>query len=419
MSGPLAALALVLAGVLSAALVWPAARRTRLGLWHPAVCWLALEAVFFGVGSIVLAVSDGRPGPALYVAAAVGAFALGVAVSDRLAHRVGEAVPPSVSRAGSGDGYRAGVAIALVLLSSALVVPTLLRVGLPILAGDITGARSEISGPMVQPVRVFLAAFAVALAVRAWRRPGDRRTLVAAIVVGVVLLVELALASRYLPAELLAALLVAAGLAGRRLPLVRLGIVAAVLVVLFAGVQVLRAYDQAAGRELEFAAQRTVSRIVMIQPRTLDALQAAIPAERPFFAGATWLREFGGLIGRADIPNLGYWIYPRLFPDQASAGYAAPGLLGEAWANFGPAGIGLFGAFGVLVERLGALIARRRALTADLVAGAMLVLFVARTHALGVNGLAVLVALTAAWRLAAGDDVGGLLRDLRRVIAWR
>ena len=94
------------------------------------------------------------------------------------------------------------------------------------------------------------------------------------------------------------------------------------------------------GRELAFAAERTVNRIVLIQPRTLDALQAAIPAEEPFFNGLTWLRRLGPLLRRRDdIPNLGYWIYPRLFPDQVTPGYAAPGLLGEAWANFGWLGI--------------------------------------------------------------------------------
>ena len=85
--------------------------------------------------------------------------------------------------------------------------------------------------------------------------------------------------------------------------------------------------------------ERTVNRVLLIQPRTLEALQATIPAEQPFFGGLTWVRRIGPAVGRPDIPNLGYWIYPRLFPGQEPPGYAAPGIIGEAWANFGAAGL--------------------------------------------------------------------------------
>jgi hypothetical protein len=121
---------------------------------------------------------------------------------------------------------------------------------------------------------------------------------------------------------------------------------------------------------------------------------------------------------------LGYWIYPRVVDEpQATAGYAAPGWLGEAWANFGWAGVALFALLGVGVERLAALIATRRdaagALsTADLVAAALAVLFVARTHALGVAGLVVLVALVAVWRIVAAP-LDGLARDVSRTLLWR
>ena len=62
--------------VAAIALVVPAARRTGVGPWHPAVAWLALEIVFFGIGSIVLALGDARTGPALYVGGAVLTFGL-------------------------------------------------------------------------------------------------------------------------------------------------------------------------------------------------------------------------------------------------------------------------------------------------------------------------------------------------------
>ena len=99
------------------------------------------------------------------------------------------------------------------------------------------------------------------------------------------------------------------------------------------------------------------------------------------------------------------------------AGYAAPGLIGEAWANFGWAGLGLFAALGAFAERLAALIQRRRG-QADLVAAALLVLFLARTHALGLGGLGVLVVLVAAWRLVVARP-SGLGGDLRATLGWR
>ena len=122
-------------------------------------------------------------------------------------------------------------------------------------------------------------------------------------------------------------------------------------------------------------------------------------------AAAAWSvltrRTTGSLDGRAKVV----------------AGYAAPGLIGEAWANFGWAGVGLFAALGAFAGRLAALLQRRRG-QADLVAAALLVLFLARTHALGLGGLGVLVPLVAAWWLmVAGRE--GLFRSLRRTFSWR
>jgi hypothetical protein len=301
----------------------------------------------------------------------------------------------------------------LAALGVVLVLPTLARVGLPFLVEDITGARAELAGPELQLLRVAVPALALAIALGARTRP-RRWLLVAALMV-----LELALASRYLAAELLAVLFVGIGLAGWKLQprLVLAGALATILA--FGGVQVLRAYDQAAGRELAFALERTVNRVVLVQPRTLEALQAAIPAEQPYFAGLTWLRRLGPVLGRPDIPNLGYWVYPRLFPGQDPPGYAAPGLIGEAWANFGPLGLGLFGLLGVVTERLGAFLARRRDATGDLVAGTLAVVFLARTHALGLNGLAFLLVLVAIWRIIAAGGLAGTRLAVADVVRWR
>jgi hypothetical protein len=414
------AAALVLAAMVAGALlVVPAARRTGLRTWHPAVAWIALELVFFGIGSAILAALDGRSGPALYVGASVLVFGLAVAASDRLALRRSVDMPQTGAGAAEPPTpIRPAVVVGLAIVGVAALVPTLATVGIPFLAGDITGARSEVGGLDLQVLRVALPAAVLVSVIQAIRANTRRTRTVALAAFAIAVGAELALASRYLSVELVAAVVVGVAIAGRAIPtraLVAIGLVGAIL---FVSVGILRAYDQAAGRELAFAAERTVNRILLIEPRTLDALQAAIPAEEPFFGGLTWLRRLGPVFGRHDIPNLGYWIYPRLFPEQTTPGYAAPGLVGEAWANFGWFGLALFAVLGVLVERVGALIARRRRETADIAAAALATLFIARTHAVGLNGLVVLVILVAAWRLLVAP-ARDLLRDVRGAAAWR
>ena len=90
-------LLVVAAFVAAGLLIRPATTRTGLGIWHPAVWWLAFSAVFFGIGSARLAIDD-RFGPALYVSGAVLAFGLAVAGSDRLARRRATPAPPPGAR---------------------------------------------------------------------------------------------------------------------------------------------------------------------------------------------------------------------------------------------------------------------------------------------------------------------------------
>jgi hypothetical protein len=415
----LAAVLVLVAMFAGGVLVTPAARRTGLGWWHPAIAWIALELVFFGVGSATLAAIEGRWEAAIYSGAAVVIFGLSVAASNRLAVRRAVSLPNSDQAAVEPPRtIRPAVVIALAIVGVAALLPTIASVGIPFLAGDITGARSEVGGLELQLLRVALPA-AVLVAVIGAIRSGTRRArTIALLAFGIAVGAELALASRYLSAELVAAVVLGVAFAGRPIPARALAAIGLVGAVLFVSVGILRAYDQAAGRELDFAVERTVNRILLIEPRTLDALQATIPAEEPFFGGLTWLRRLGPLFGREDIPNLGYWIYPRLFPDQATAGYAAPGLVGEAWANFGWLGLAIFAALGLLAERLGTLIAARRRDTADIVAAALATLFLARTHALGLNGLLILVVLVAAWRLLVAR-IGNLAKDMRAAAAWR
>jgi hypothetical protein len=424
----IAVVVLVIAAFVAALLlVRPGAERTGLDIWHPAIWWLALTTVFFGIGSARLAI-DGRFGPAAYVSGAVLAFALGAAGGDRLARlRAGQAEPSQATTHNDDEPaeaipLRPWVVGGLAALGLALIAPTILRTGLPFLAGDITGARAELAGLPVQVLRVSVPALALVLVLGTRGRASiatARRRRAAWLAVGLLVALDIILASRYLVAELLAVLLVGIGLAGWRLQPRRLAALALIAVLAFGGIQILRSYDQAAGRELAFAVERTINRVVLIQPRTLEALQATIPSEQPYFGGLTWVRRLGPTLGRPDIPNLGYWVYPRLFPGQEPPGYAAPGILGEAWANFGPVGLLLFLLLGLIAERLGAFLALRRRTTVDLVAGALLVVFLARTHALGVNGLAVLVVLVIAWRVLAAGGLAMTWRSVRDVLAWR
>jgi hypothetical protein len=423
-----AIVALVVATFVAAGLLVRAPTiRTGLGIWHPAIWWLAFSAVFFGIGSARLAL-DERFGPAVYVSGAVLGFALAVAGSDRLARRRATPAPLSDATGPASDDraetipLRPWVVAGLAALGLALIAPTLIRVGLPFLAGDITGARAELAGLPVQVLRVTVPALALVLVLGTRGRASiaaARRRRAAWLAVGLLVALDIILASRYLVAELLAVVLVGIGLAGWHVRPRRLAALALVALLAFGGIQILRSYDQAAGRELAFAVERTINRVVLIQPRTLEALQDAIPAEQPYFGGLTWVRRLGPVLGRPDIPNLGYWVYPRLFPGQEPPGYAAPGIIGEAWANFGPAGLILFFLLGLVAERLGAFLALRRRATVDLVAGALLVVFLARTHALGVNGLAVLVVLVIAWRVLAAGGLAVTWRSVRDVLAWR
>ena len=425
-AGLVAATAVLLAVGGAVALVLPAVRRTGLGIVHPAIAWLALHAVFFAAGAAILAATGAiEAGPAWYVAGAALATAIGVLVSDRLAQRRGAGPTPPVTAVGAGvpdtAPVRPIVVAALLGVALAAVAPGLVTTGLPLLASDPTGARSELAGLVVQPLRIALPAAAVVAMLAVLRRPSRGRVVVAVLGIGLAVGFTVLLASRYLAAELVAALVVAWLLAGRWVDVRVVAVLALAGAFMFGAVQVVRAPERSSGRELAFAMERTVSRVVLVQPRTLDALMGAVPDETPFFGGLTWLRRAAPIVGRDDVPNLGYWIYPRLFPDQDPGirGYAAPGLIGEAWANFGLAGLALFAGLGVVLERLGALVAQRRHGTGDVAAGAVLIVMLARTHALGLNGALVLVVLLAGWRVLAAADLRSLARDVGVVLRWR
>jgi hypothetical protein len=418
---PALAVAVLIGGFsIAGAFVLPAARRD-LRLLHPAVVWLAVEAVFFGVGSAAMAVIDKIPGPALYVGGAAAATGAGVWLANRLSIRrePRTALPPPAARLCVERGVRRLGPPGFALISLAATLPTLVASGLPLLAGDMTAARLDLTGLPVQLIRIGLPGLAATwLLNSAAGYPPVGTRLVAWLALALTVGFGLLLASRYLPLELIAIVFLAWLLAGRRVALRPAIAVAVGAAVLFVAILLVRNVERTDIRPLEFAAERTVSRVFLVQPRTLAALQQRIPAEQPYFLGLTWLRRMGPLIGRPDIPNLGYWIFPDVVAGSTDQGYAAPGLVGEAWANFGGAGLVLFVLLGIACERLGVVVAARRERVVDVVAGAMAIAFVARTHALGVLGLAVLLALVLVWRWVAGQDAG-FLRTLAAAATWR
>ena len=411
-AGILGAIVLVVALVAAVGLLLPMANRRRLGVLHPAFIWLALEAVFFGVGSLALALGEGRPGPAFYLGACVAATTLGVVLANRVGPFASSGDPPPElpeppERPRAEPGPRRWVPAILAIGAVALLLPTILEAGLPLFSSDATTARAGLVGLPVQFIRVAIPGLAAVLLLEALAgRPAFGHRVGTWLLIGALTVFMVSLASRYLVIELLATLALAWLLTGRGIDL-RVGAVVVLIGLAgFIAIGVLRAPRDFATDTGVVASQRTISRLFLVQPRTLDALQATIPAEQPYFLGLTWFRRLGPLVGRDDIPNLGYWIYPKVVDaPQAVAGYAAPGLIGEAWANFGPAGVGLFLVLGIALEGLAAWLASHRVAVVDIASGSLGVLFIARTHALGLLGLGVLLVLVLAWRLLAGARV--------------
>jgi hypothetical protein len=404
-AGLLGAGAVLLGFVAAAWLLLPVVTQRRLGVLHPAVAWLALEGFFFGVGSLALALGEDRPGAALYLGACVLAVAVGVRLANRYGpFAAGAPIPDPSARPTPESGRRRWVPVALAVVALALLTPTLHDIGIPLFSHDATAARTALTGIPIQVFRVAIPGLAAILLLEwlagrsAWGRPA-----VTLGVIGLLVALTISLASRYLVIELVAGLVLAWLLTGRSIPARAAAIAALVGVVGFVAIGVLRAPRDFATDTAVVAAERTFSRLFLVQPRTLDALQATIPAEEPYFLGLTWLRRVGPIVGRDDIPNLGYWIYPKVVDEaQDVAGYAAPGLIGEAWANFGPAGIAIFALFGVGLEALAAWVASHRARVVDIAAAALAILFAARTHALGLLGMGLLLALVAGWWALAG-----------------
>jgi hypothetical protein len=355
---------------------------------------------FYLVGSLVLLTTGHSAGSGPLLAAGALAALGGGAVVGRRAFGAAQVMAPP-----NKDGLRAFPVIAMAAVGLVAIGYLIAQHGIPLLATDPPASRAGFAGPIFDLFRWLVppAALAgLALAVSSGR--SRDRWLAALALLGVGGL-EVLLASRALPFELAVGALLIAWWAGRG-PSMRiwLGLGAAALVV-FVGVQLIRVAPEArftgAADAAAFAARRTVDRVLLIHPRTLELIATTIPEEEPYFGVSAYARRLGPLFGQSDRPSLGYWLYARLFPGE-SGGFAAPGVAGEAWANGGPLFMAaLMAALGALAIWLGRVLGRLPGGPTDRTFAALVVVAVARTYATSLNGFLITLAATAVWWLIA------------------
>jgi hypothetical protein len=368
-------------------------------------------------GSLLIIVAgESRGAGPLLGAGAVASLGAGALAGRRLWGTTPPMGPPR------GDGVSVAGVVLLAVVGLGCVGYLIALNGLPLLDADPQGSRAGFSGLvfdtfrwLVPPAALLALAYAVA---NAARRPIWLATAGVAAVAGL----EVLLASRALPFELVIGAVLIVWWAGRRpRPGAWLGL-AALGVVVFVGVQLVRVGPEGgfsgAADAASFAVRRTIDRVALIHPRTLEVVATRIPAEEPYFGGSTYVRRVTVALGGAGRPTLGYWIYERLFPSQPG-GFAAPGIAGEAWANGGPLlVVALMAALGAVAVWFGQFVARLPGGPADRVLAALLVMATARTYATSLNGFLVTVAVAFGWWLVASGRIGRQLdRILRRRVA--
>lgn len=403
--GPVAAMLVV-----GAAVAWRAGGPSSAPLDPTSPVRLTVLAylAFYGIGSLILLVTgeSGGPGP-LLVGTGMLAFGIGAWVA---AHLFGETPPmgreaPDAPAATAVAGrYWAWMVVGLAVVGLVAVAVLIAQHGIPLIARNPQASRAGFAGPIFDLFRwlvppAALVAFAVALSTGQAR---DRW-----IAGGALLAVgglELALASRALPLELAIEALLVAWWAGRRVSARVAASLAAATLVLFVGVQLVRVGPEGgfsgAADVAGFAVKRTVDRVLLVHPRTLELVASQIPTHEPYFAGATYIRRLAVLLGQGERQALGYWIYERLFPGE-TGGFAAPGVLGEAWANGGPIfAFAIMIALGILAGAAGRRLATLPRGPTNVVFSALVAVAIARSYATSLNGLLLTLAVTIAWWIA-------------------
>jgi hypothetical protein len=368
---------------------------------------VAYLALYIAGSLLILAAGESRGVGPLLAAGAIASLGAGAFAARRLWGATPAMAPPRP------DGMSvAGVGL-LALIGLGCVGYLIATNGLPLLAPDPQASRAGFSGLvfdmfrwLVPPAALAALAFAIA--------SGERRGIwLATAGIAAVAGLEVLLASRALPFELAIGALLIGWWGGRR---PRTGVwigLAALGLVVFVGVQLVRVGPDGgfsgASDAAGFAVRRTIDRVALIHPRTLEVVATRIPAEEPFFGGSTYIRRLAVALGGDERPTLGYWIYERLFPSQPG-GFAAPGVAGEAWANGGPLlMVPLMAGLGAIAVWLGRFVARLPGGPADRVLAALLVMATARTYATSLNGFLLTVAVAFGWWLAASGRVGRLV----------
>ena len=357
----------------------------------------------YGIGSLILIAtgeSDGA-GP-LLAGGGLLAFGAGAWLASRFLGTAQPRAQGSLSEAiAIRRTFRPRVVVGLAAAGMLALAVLVTQHGIPLLAADPQASRAGFAGPLFDAFRwlvppAALVAFAIALSSGTVRD----RWIAAAALAGVGGL-EIALASRALPLELAIEALLVAWWVGRRLSARLAAAMAAAALVLFVGVQLVRVGPEGgfsgAADVGAFAVRRTVDRVLLIHPRTLDLVATEIPAREPHFLGATYVRRLAILLGGQERPSLGYWIYERLFPGEPG-GFAAPGVLGEAWANGGPIfAMAIMLALGLLAQAIGRRLAALPPWPTNLAFAALVSVAIARSYATSLNGLLLTLAVATAW----------------------
>lgn len=282
--------------------------------------------------------------------------------------------------------------------------------GIPLLSSDAQASRAGFAGIRLDLFRWLAPPAAVALAAIALRTRRRHDIALAASAGATVVALEVLAASRALPFELGLAVVIIAVWAGVRATTRRWILVGAVAAAVFLGVLFARIGPgggfTSPAAALGFAVDRTVGRVLLIQPRTIEVVTMTYPQQEPYLLGTTYTRWIGRLTPGPTERSLGAELFDRLFPDQAGSGFAAPGILGEGYANFGPVfALGLMGLLGVL----GAALARIVPASPDPwveTMTALLTVALLRTYATSLNGFLLTAAAAVGWWVVVAAPVG-------------
>ncbi len=377
---------------------WAGGPPGRPTYWATPVRLLVLGALILdGLGAVALAASGESTGGALLIGASFVAIGLG-ASAVRLVTG-GATLPMTEMTVGP---VRAVVVAGLAGVGLAMYGLLASRHGIPLLTGDAQSARAGFVGPpwdlfrwLVPPAALVAAGIALTLGSRRWAIAGLGA-------IGGVIALEVLAASRALPFELGVTALLLVVWAGRRLRLGVWALVVTAAAVIFLGVLFARVAPEGSFSgpldAVAFALNRTVGRVILIQPRTVDAAVDVFPDQLPHLGGSSYLRWTSRLTGEEPPAALGTILFAHLFPGEPPGGFAAPGLLAEGYANFGPIfALGLMVVVGGAAAGLGRWLGHAPADVATRVLAALLAVAIMRTYATSLNGFLITCGAALGW----------------------